>query len=243
MASRSKRAVLVLLGCTACNPAAKDAPAPPSPKDKEAALWAVQASFDKERWLKHMLGDFDLPACAPSERLDLDPVGVDAVALRRRPARGAPIETLSTWQTPCAKARDPRACELALAALPIDPPLKSVEYGRGRVDVAVDLVTTSGDRVGRVSTFDELRAVLGTIDTVCEAALLPFLRFEVTVPRPRARPVRKDSRGYVFLRQEGDGCHEDRVLSTFVISSDGRWDQDRGVVADEEDPVCHASGR
>lgn len=215
---------------------------PLTTEERAAGAWVFVEGFDIEQHLKRQLGDFDLTACWPPDSLEaITPVGVDAVVLRHRPAAGAAVQVLSTWRVPCAHARDAAGCRATLAALPMDPPLRGVTGGP-RDGEGVDVAYTSGDTVGRAATHAELLALLGPIDTVCEAALLEYLHVRDFLGRgPRVRAARKEARGFALLGTEGDGCHEHRVFYTTVVTPDGKTDPGRpGVLADTADADCRA---
>ena len=190
------------------------------------------------------LGGFDETVCLYEGLPGLQPAEADYVALRSQTTGDPPgvIRLDSAFGEPCTKAADAAACEAALLALGMDPPLRSAGGGFD-LPVQYDVVFSAGDKVGRVGTRAELLALLGAIDTPDDALLLAFADgHHVPCGEPNAR-VEEDGT-IVLLGSRGSGCGagDDRVNYQILVSASGEVVEGASQIVERGDPNC-AIGR
>lgn len=217
-------AALVPLGLTACDSDVSDGDGGPSP-----------------------IGSFDASVCLQQEDglSDLQPTeGTDYVALRRAEDYGQPPEEVvvaivSDWGTACESAADAGTCSTDVAELPLDEALAS---GGLQVLSNYDVLYTDGDGAGLATTKTELLALLGSIDTANEAALVAFA--EGHDLRCGEDNVRNEDGSYVLLGTKGTGCGEgdDRTEFEVTVSESGDVSVGESIVVEKGDPNC-AIGR
>lgn len=190
-----------------------------------------------------VIGEFDTSLCLrQADGLSkLNPADADYVAFRTRDSiEGSAIRVLSAWGSPCSKAVDAAACNAALAALPIDPPLVSAsgfDFSTG-----YDVIYTRADQVGRAATKDELLALLGNIDQPAEAGLVALANGHELPCGENS--VRKEGSSFVLLGTRGFGCGEgnDVIRYEIKVTSSGVITLGEEEVVEEGDPNC-AIGR
>lgn len=155
------------------------------------------------------------------------------------------IESGSTGNS-CATAKNLDACRTKLAArvLPGDraaceaayPPVQrasgcSVGYYRW----------TRGDEVGQAITRDEIRKLMGTIDTIQEAKyLLESERYDPTCDTPSGYTVRTEGDGFVFRFM--NNCEKDGVVHVVKVGRDGQV-QETSTETLPGDVPCAMAGR
>lgn len=208
---------------------------PLRPRDITPFLLALAAGCGESP-----IGGFDDEVCpyAAPGLGDLAPAGADYVALRTRSdvEDGAPT-ILNAWGTPCSAATDAAACQAALSALPLAPPLTSDGFDL-RQDY--DVVFTRGDEVGRAGTQAELLALLGTIDTQGEAALVALAANHRVFCGENN--VRLQGTSFVVLGTRGSGCGDDVEHFEISVSGPGTVTLGEAEVVEEGDETC-AIGR
>jgi hypothetical protein len=145
-----------------------------------------------------------------------------------------PLGETALFGSPCATATEASACLDALAALPTDAGFRSSTHiGPNALE---QYVFTQGDDAGVATNLDELRALLGTIDTVAEARL--FLGH--ARPLYVHCPARYAERGIEILARSGEGCglgddvHEYLVL----VRPDGTTEIVDSRLIEIGDPNC-----
>ncbi|MCB9597284.1 MAG: hypothetical protein H6719_31455 [Sandaracinaceae bacterium] len=173
--------LLVLSGCDAAAPASTiDSGPPPGDPDASLVADAGPPPCPTPELACELDGPPDATSSSPytMDLADVSPAeGVDSIGLRLEGS------IRSSMGTPCATATDAAACMAALEALP------APRWPRGFVNACAlpnicpaDLVVTRGDEVFVVEDAATMLEVLGTIDTLTEAALI------VLATRPPSGP-------------------------------------------------------
>lgn len=99
-----------------------------------------------------------------------------------------------------------------------------------------DLATTSGDSVGRVTDRSSLLALLGTIDTPNEAALVA-LAARHGMPCDENN-FREESGAFVLLGTRGTTCSGDIEHYEILVTSSSEVTEAESEVVEEGDPNC-----
>lgn len=182
------------------------------------------------------LGDFTGRVCLLEQGglSDLAPAdGIDFIALRQSGTLNGATSNLAEWGTACATASDPAACQSALAALPLDAALAQSGYD---LVTWYDLAFTSGDSVGRVTDRSSLLALLGTIDTPNEAALVALAAGH-EMPCDENN-FREENGVFVLLGTRGTTCGGDIEHYEISVTSSGEVTEGESEVVEEGDPNC-----
>ena len=196
------------------------------------------------------LTDYVSPAC---EGVSLavsglsTPMPVDFVQLRHVSSQGGTQDrfesVIASSGMACASATDRAACESALSRL-----TSASGFRRSCLDVCSEyyVATTRGDQVTAHTTLESLRALLGSIDTAQEAALLAFAEGYKLSCVDRARgAVRPESGGrFSIIGTRGGPC-EGSAVTQFVleISPSGEVREVRSQVIEERNDRLCAVGR
>ena len=167
---------------------------------------------------------------------------------------GWSLSVLSNAGTPCANASDLAACQAKVDALRILPtdgkecaeafPNWYAEEGLPACYVYY-LVWTRGDEVGTAVTTGELRALMGTIDTIAEA--------DFVLRTNGYHPACDEERGFDYTVRDVPGGFEFRFLSncnrpegmhTVVVASDGTVTETKTEpVGEPHGMICAQAGR
>lgn len=125
----------------------------------------------------------------------------------------------------CATAKDVDACRTKVAArvLPTDRASCVASYAEPRPSTGCAVRYfrwTRGDEVGQAVTRDEVKKLMGTIDTIQEAKyLLEVGRTQPTCNAPADYTVRTESDGYVFRFM--NNCEKQGVVHVVKVGRDG----------------------
>ncbi len=196
------------------------------------------------------LTDYVSPAC---EGVSLavsglsTPMPVDFVQLRQVSSNGGTQDrfesVIASSGMACASATDRAACESALSRL-----TSASGFRRSCLDVCSEyyVATTRGDQVTAHTTLESLRALLGSIDTAQEAALLAFAEgYDLSCQSLSRGAVRPESGGrFSIIGTRGGPC-EGSAVTQFVleISPSGEVREVRNQVIERGDPGCSIGRR
>ncbi|MFO0552451.1 MAG: ferritin-like domain-containing protein [Polyangiaceae bacterium] len=188
------------------------------------------------------IGEFDAQVCLYEDGLaDLEPPDAKYVALRSESDFSTDITVVADFGVPCSTSTNYDGCTAEFDALLIDPPLVTRSGFEGVTKY--DVVYTAGNEVGRITTRDQLIALLGTIDTAGEALLVAFVDgHDIACGENNVR-VEPDGT-YVLLGTRGSGCGEgdDIVRYEVNVAPDGTLTVGESEVIETGDPGC-AIGR
>lgn len=156
----------------------------------------------------------------------------------------SPTESVvSSSGTPCATASDAAACESALSSLTSPSGFGS---SCGEICVAYYLATTRGDEVAALTSLEQLKAFLGTIDTPQEAALLVFAQgYNVNCTELDRGAVRANvDGGFNVIATKGFACGANTAVTRYVleVSASGEVKEERSDIIERGSPGC-AIGR
>lgn len=173
----------------------------------------------------------------PNGLADLTPVdAVDFVHLRSQ-SDISQVNDLGAWGEACKTAVDKAKCQTDLGALAFQGGLTSHGFD---LLTKYELTFTKGDAVGTVQSAAELLALLGTVDTPNEAALVAFANGH-EMPCSEAN-VHKDGDRWVVLGTKGTTCGGDVTHYQVFVASDGSVTLGEEEIAEHGDPSC-AIGR
>lgn len=157
---------------------------------------------------------------------------VDFLSLRYESAwmGSADVENFTTQEqgsvgNVCATAKDLEACRAKVAArlLPVDRAACQASYPAYRPSTGCSVSYyrwTRGDEVGQAVTRDEVKKLLGTIDTVQEARyLLESAPYDPTCGAPADYTVRTENDGFVFRFM--NNCERSGVVHVVKVGRDG----------------------
>jgi hypothetical protein len=132
------------------------------------------------------------------------------------------VHRMFSTGTPCESATDAAACQAAIESLLVPTTSCGVAW-----ECDPFLLVTEGDEVSRVEENAALNALLGTVDTPTEAALVALLRGDqkITCPTSTTRPLRGTetravSDGYE-VRTEWEDCGNGLFSRTVFVTADG----------------------
>jgi hypothetical protein len=171
----------------------------------------------------------------------------DAVELRQLVGAGTGTPSsavLSSTGTACATATDKQACNTAFDAL-----LPSVGFAQECSNLCTSyyLATTRGDEVTAWTTIDQVKQLLGTIDTSQEAALLTLAygySLQCSVLDRGAVKQRADG-GFDVVATKGSACGAGPGVTRFylTVTPSGEVVEERSEQAQAGDPNCAAGRR
>ena len=197
------------------------------------------------------LTGYSAPACENGSLavIGLSPaVPVDVVQLRsigyNHGGEGHTERVASSSGTACATASDVPACTSALSSL-----TSATGFSTDCIDLcsAYYVATTRGDEVAAHATVESLRALLGTIDTGQEAALLAFAEgYNVSCRELGRGAVREESDGrFSVIGTRGYACGPNTAVTRFVleVSPTGEVREVRSHVLERGDPGCSIGRR
>ncbi|WP_163990630.1 ferritin-like domain-containing protein [Pyxidicoccus caerfyrddinensis] len=151
---------------------------------------------------------------------------------------------LSSSGTPCATASNVPACTSALANL-----TSETGFNTSCLDLcsAFYVATTRGDEVKAHASLESLRALLGTIDTTQEAALLAFAEgYDLSCEKLARGAVRAEPDGrFSVIGTTGFACGKGTAVTRFVleVSPDGSVREVSSEVLERGDPGCSIGRR
>ena len=167
----------------------------------------------------------------PLQGLSLPPGGATYVALRTGYAGSSePADAVASWGNACATATDAAACRASLASADVTTGFEAlpdaVAPGGDRGPTRTYLVTERDGTVTTVSNDAELRALLGPIDTLQEAALLAHVRgYRVVCGADDDNSTGEASgTGWRVSVQSGFACGEGTKLEAHVLAVTGAGD-------------------